>query len=65
MKEMKCLDCEKTFRAETPDEMMKVMHPHYMEDHKDIVENGNEESRKVWMEKFNKEWEAAGEVEGN
>jgi len=63
MKEMKCLDCEKTFKAETSKEMMDTMMPHYMEDHKDIMAEGTEETKKVWMEKFNKDWEEAKEVE--
>jgi len=62
MKEMKCLDCEKTFKAESPEEMMKTMMPHYMSDHEDIMKAGTEETKKVWMEKFNKEWEEAKEV---
>jgi hypothetical protein len=56
MKKMKCLDCDKEFEAETQEEMMQTMMPHYMSDHKDIMEKGTEEKRKVWMEKFNKEW---------
>tara|TARA_Y100000310_G_scaffold297004_1_gene329696 strand:+ start:970 stop:1143 length:174 start_codon:yes stop_codon:yes gene_type:complete len=53
---MKCLDCEETFKAETPEEMMKAMMPHYMEKHKEIMEAGTEESKKEWMEKFHKIW---------
>jgi uncharacterized C2H2 Zn-finger protein len=63
MKEMKCPDCDKIFKANSPDEMMKAMHPHYMEDHAEIVKNGDEEQRKAWMEKFNKDFEDAEEVE--
>jgi len=63
MKEMKCLDCEKSFKAETSDEMMQTMMPHYKEDHAEMMEKGDEESRKVWFEKFNKDWEEAKEIE--
>ena len=49
---MKCLDCEKTFKAETSDEMLKIMHPHYMSDHKDITEKGTEEDKKEHEEKL-------------
>lgn len=59
---MKCLDCEKTFQAETPDDMMKAMMPHYMADHKDIMDAGTDETKKEWMEKFSKEWAEAKEV---
>ena len=63
MKEMKCLDCEKTFKAETLEGMMQTMMPHYMSDHADLMKEGTEEKKKVWMEKFNKDWEEAKEVE--
>ena len=59
---MKCLDCDKEFTSETPEEAMQQMHPHYMEEHKDVMANGTEEDKKVWMEKFHKDWEAAPEA---
>ena len=59
---MKCLDCEKTFKANSSDEMMKGMMPHYMSDHKDLMAEGTEEKKKVWMGKFNKDWEEAKEI---
>jgi len=62
MKQMKCLDCDKVFQAETPEEMLKTMHPHYMEEHQDIVKEGTKEKRKVWMKRFHKEWEKAKEI---
>lgn len=65
MKELKCLDCEKMFKAGNPKEMMKVMMPHYMSDHQDIMKNGNEESKAAWMKKFNKDLEEAKEIEEN
>ena len=61
MKKFKCYDCEEVFEAETAEEMMKTMMPHYMEKHKEIMEKGTEESKKVWMEKFHKDWEATKE----
>jgi len=61
MKEMKCPDCEKTFEAETSDEMMKAMMPHYMSDHKEIMEAGTEESKEAWMKKFHEDWKEAKE----
>ena len=63
MKKMKCLDCEKTFKANSSDEMMKVMMPHYMSDHKEIMAKGTKETKKVWMEKFHEDWKEAKEVE--
>jgi hypothetical protein len=63
MKKMKCLDCEDTFEAESEDEMMQKMHPHYMEKHKDIMEAGTEEKKEVWMKKFHEEWEKAEAID--
>ena len=65
MKEMKCLDCEKTFKAETSDEMIKTMMPHYAEDHAEMIKEGTEEKRAIWMKKFQEEWEKAEEVAEN
>jgi len=61
MKKLKCLDCEEVFEAETSEAMLKTMMPHYMEKHKEIMAAGTDESKKVWMEKFNKDWEATKE----
>jgi len=61
MKEMKCLDCEKTFKAETSDEMLKILMPHYMSEHAEIMKGNTDESKKAWMERFGKEWEEAEE----
>ena len=63
MKEMKCLDCEKMFKAENPQEMMKTMMPHYMSDHQDIMAGGTEEKKEVWMKKFHEEWKNTKEIE--
>jgi hypothetical protein len=61
MKEMKCLDCDEMFEAETPEEMMEKMMPHYMSEHKEIMDKGTEESKAEWMKKFHKDWEVAKE----
>jgi len=62
MKEMKCLDCNKTFMAENPGKMMETMMPHYMSDHKEIMEGKSTETREQWMARFSKEWKKAKEV---
>ena len=62
MKELKCLDCEKTFKAETSNEMIQTMMPHYVSDHAEMMKSGTEEDKKLWFEKFNKEWEEAEEI---
>ena len=62
MKKITCLDCDKEFTGESPEEVQKAMHPHYMEAHKDVMEAGNEEKRKEWFVRFNEKWESAPEV---
>lgn len=60
MKKMKCIDCGKGgFEAESAEEMMKVMMPHYMESHKEMIESGSDESKAEWMKRFYSEWEKA------
>ena len=61
MKEMKCLDCDEKFSAETPDAMMQAMMPHYMEKHKEMMEGQNDETKEDWMKRFHELWEAAPE----
>ena len=62
MKKFKCIDCDETFEGETPDETMKLMMPHYMSEHKEIMDAGTEESKKIWMEKFYKAWEETADL---
>ena len=62
MKKLKCLDCEKTFKAQTSKDMLNQMHPHYMSEHQEIIKDGTDEKKKAWMEKFNKDWENAEEI---
>jgi guanylate kinase len=62
MKEMKCLDCDEMFKAETPEEMMMTMMPHYMEKHADMMKEQNEETKEEWMKRFNKAWEESEEL---
>jgi len=62
MKEMRCLECDEKFKAENPEAMMQAMMPHYMEKHAEIMKDGTEEGKKKWMEKFNKAWEEAEEI---
>ncbi len=59
---MKCLDCEESFEAETPDDMMKAMMPHYMGKHSEMMKGQNDESKADWMKRFQKEWEEAEEI---
>jgi len=61
MKKMKCLDCEEEFEAQSSQAMMETMMPHYMEKHKEMMESGTADDKKVWMEKFHKNWEETKE----
>ena len=56
---MSCYDCDQTFSANSADEMLKVMYPHYMAEHKEIISTVDEAQKKVWMEKFYADWETA------
>lgn len=56
---MTCYDCDQTFSAATPDEMLKQMYPHYMEVHKAIITSADESEKARWMEQFHSDWEAA------
>ena len=47
------------FVGNSEQNVQEKMHPHYMKDHKDVMRNGNEEKRKVWMEEFQKNWDSA------
>lgn len=62
MKEMKCLDCDERFKANSPEEMMKTMMPHYMKKHKEIMSGSAKESKEDWMKRFYSEWEKAEET---
>jgi len=62
MKKLKCLDCAEVFEAESSEEMLNKMQPHYMSEHKDIMAAGDKNKQKAWFEKFNKDWEEAEEV---
>jgi uncharacterized protein with PIN domain len=59
MKTMSCYDCNQTFSANSADDMLKVMYPHYMAEHKEIISTVDEAQKKVWMEKFYADWETA------
>ncbi len=62
MKKIKCPDCDKEFSAETEKEVLDKIHPHYMDAHKDIMKDGTEAKRNIWMERFHKDWENAEEI---
>ena len=59
MKEITCYDCEKVFRSETSEDMLNQLHAHYMEVHKEIITNVDEEGKKAWMKRFHEDWERA------
>ena len=49
MKTLNCDLCDHKAQGETFEEWMKVLRPHYMEAHADVVKDGNEENRAKWM----------------
>lgn len=62
MKEFNCYDCEQSFRAESRDEILVILHDHYMKDHNEVITGNSEEEKKTWMDRFNKDWKSAKEV---
>jgi len=62
MKKINCPDCDLEFQTETEKEALDAMHPHYMENHKEIISSANEEQKKEWMAAFHEKWEKAEEV---
>lgn len=65
MKEINCLDCDELFKAETSDEMLKTLLPHYMTVHKDIMSNLTDEIKEDWMKRFHEKWNNAIEINKN
>ena len=62
MKKITCVDCEEQFEGETKEDVMKAMHPHYMEAHKDVMADANEEKKKAWFAELDKRWNEAEDV---
>ena len=58
MKKIKCYDCEEVFEAETKEEILEAMYSHYMKAHIDVISKADQEEKKAWMEKFEKDWAA-------
>lgn len=61
MKTITCLDCQEQFQGETKEEIMNAMMPHYMSEHKDVMEAGNEEKKKEWFAEFERRFNEASE----
>lgn len=62
MKRFKCYDCEEVFEAESSKDMLELLYPHYMSEHEEEIKGATEDEKKAWMQRFNKDWEAAEEV---
>ena len=57
MKTITCLDCDRQFTGETPEEVMEAMMLHYLNDHHEMLEGETEEPRAGWFVEFNKRWD--------
>lgn len=57
MRNIECLDCDNKFSGETQKEVLDQMHPHYMQDHQDVMKDGDEAKKKVWFDEFQKRWD--------
>lgn len=62
MKTITCIDCLEQFSGETAEAIMEAMMPHYMADHKDIMDAGTEEQRDGWFTELNRRFDSAPEV---
>ncbi len=63
MKKITCYDCDQSFEAQTREDILKTLYDHYMTAHKETITGASEDEKKAWMEKFDKDWEAASEVQ--
>lgn len=54
----KCIDCDVILEinAESAEEAMREMMPHYMESHKDMMDGHGTESREDWIKRFTDAW---------
>jgi hypothetical protein len=53
MVKLRCIDCEQVeFEAESVQEMLTQMMPHYFEAHQDIMSGQSSESQEQWMERL-------------
>lgn len=59
MKNITCPEegCTRAVDAESLEGAMQALMPHYKESHAEMMENGTEEERKVWMANFQKQWD--------
>ena len=63
MKKFTCYDCDQIFEAETREEILNILYEHYMKDHKEIITGSSEAEKKAWMERFDRDWQAALKVD--
>lgn len=61
MKTIQCPDCGAEFSAVSREEILGVLYDHYMKDHHEIITGVNEQEKKAWMERFEKDWSGATE----
>lgn len=54
-------DCTHSVMAETEKEALDRWHAHFMENHKEIIDNATDEDKKDWMDNHHQVWEAAPE----
>jgi len=65
MKTIECHDCEGKFTATTKEEILGILYDHYIKNHNEIITNVNDEEKKNWMSRFEKDWAQAQEVSNN
>jgi len=58
MKSIMCQHCEEVFDGESKEDVQMAMLPHYKENHAEVMASNTEESKKAWMEEFDRRWDA-------
>ena len=64
MKTIQCPEagCDYAVEASSMEDAMQKLMPHYKEAHAEMMEQGTEEERKVWMANFQKQWDETSEA---
>ncbi|MCA9357166.1 hypothetical protein H6784_00345 [Candidatus Nomurabacteria bacterium] len=63
MKIIKCYNCDLILKAKTKQEMLNQLYLHYMSEHEKVILGADTTKKKLWMEKFNKDWSEAPKAE--
>ena len=63
MKKFGCFDCDKEFFSASRDDILEQLYAHYMQEHREIITGASRTEKQRWMNRFEKEWSEAENVE--